>query len=220
MKNYNTLQDKVADLFPGEISDHDIMEFLASNEAHKDLDDSDSFAVSISETTSEELRAQNYNAEYRGWYGTQSRPRWCPKQSKFNGRGGNHKGADIFAQKGTQLVALIDGAIQWNPRGSGGKWGNHVFLNFRNGGNNYTFVYAHLDALIGSNNRRVRSGEVICTSGCSGNTVYCGSKNKCGGLEDHVHLELFGPDGRIDPIAALRWKMRHASDTRCFYPSC
>ncbi|GAB5545254.1 MAG: M23 family metallopeptidase [Sandaracinaceae bacterium] len=162
----------------------------------------------------------SYNAEYRGWYGTQARPRWCPAQSKFGGRGGGHHGADLFAVRGTRIVALIAGRIEWNPRGSGGKWGNHIWLNFRYQNQPFTFVYAHLDGLVGSAPRNVQGGEVIATSGCSGNTTYCGADNACGGREDHVHLELITTSGRIDPIAALGWNVKYANDTRCLFPSC
>ena len=220
MSNENTLSEKAELLYSGELSDEDIMSFLSSGGAHNDLEEIDGYEKTITENEDAELKAEKYNGEYRGWYGTKNRPRWCPSQSKYNGRGGNHKGADVFAKNGTKLVALTSGSIQWNPKGSGGKWGNHIYLNFRSGGNNYTFVYAHLGSVIGSGKRKVKSGEVICTSGCSGNTTYCGSDNKCGGLEDHVHLELFGPSGRRDPIAALGWSLRHAGDGRCQYPSC
>ena len=42
-----------------------------------------------------------YNAEYRGWYGT----RWCPQQSKFGGRGENHKGSDIFCTNKNSFIS-------------------------------------------------------------------------------------------------------------------
>lgn len=161
--------------------------------------------------------ATQYNAEYRAWYGT----RWCPQQSKFGGRGGNHKGSDIFVPTGTPLVALVGPArIQWNPKGSGGNWGNHIFLNFRwKDGENYTFVYAHLQSLQGSARRNVAVGETICKSNCTGNAggsgMYCGSDNPCGGRSDHVHFELFGPSGRIDPISWLGWNVKHSNDSRC-----
>ncbi len=161
--------------------------------------------------------AAEYNGEYRAWYGS----RWCPKQSQFGGRGGKHKGADIFAPSGTPLVAIVGPSrIQWNPKGSGGKWGNHLFLNFRwKDGKDYTFVYAHLKALVGSAPRNVQVGETICKANCTGNAggagMYCGTSNPCGGRSDHLHLELFGPNGRIDPVKWLGWNLKHADDNRC-----
>lgn len=158
-----------------------------------------------------------YNAEYRAWYGT----RWCPQQSKFGAREGEHQGADLYVPTGTTLVAVVGPAsMQWNPQGGGGKWGNHIFLNFRwNDGRNYTFVYAHLESVIGSAPRKVKVGEAICKSDCTGNAggpgMFCGTPNPCGGLSDHVHLELFGPSGRMDPIAWLGWNVKYADDNRC-----
>ncbi|EHR0227317.1 M23 family metallopeptidase [Vibrio parahaemolyticus] len=215
-----SVDESVVDLYPQNLTDEDIIEFLSSGEAHNHLEEIDGYEDKLSDTDDLELKTAGYNARYRGWYGTKNKPRWCPQQSKFNGRGGNHKGVDLAALSGTRLVALVNGSIQWNPKGSGGKWGNHIFLNFRSGRNNYTFVYAHLGGLVGSGNRKVKKGEVICTSGCSGNTTYCGTANKCGKKEDHVHLELFGPEGRMDPVAALGWNVEYSNDIRCIYPSC
>jgi murein DD-endopeptidase MepM/ murein hydrolase activator NlpD len=214
------LEENAVDLYPQTLSDEDIIEFLSSGGAHNDLDEIDGYEERLSDTDELELKAAGYNARYRGWYGTKSQPRWCPQQSKFNGRGGNHKGVDLAALSGTRLVSIVDGSIEWNPRGTGGKWGNHIFLNFRVSGNNYTIVYAHLSGAVGNGNRKVKRGEVICTSGCSGNTIYCGTANKCGKREDHVHIELFGPGGRRDPIAAFGWNVEYANDNRCIYPSC
>ena len=45
--------------------------------------------------------------------------------------------------------------------------------------------------------------------------MYCGVDNLCGGRSDHLHLELFGPNGRIDPIHWLGWQLRYANDNRC-----
>lgn len=200
-------------------SDDAIHEAFEATHAGEAAPESDSpFASSL--TKAGVASEASYNAEYRGWYGTQARPRWCPAQSKFGGRGGAHQGADLFAVRGTRLVALIAGRIEWNPRGASGKWGNHIWLNFRYQNQPFTFVYAHLDSLVGSAPRNVSAGEVIATSGCSGNTTYCGTDNACRGREDHVHLELITTSGRIDPIAALGWNVKYANDTRCVYPSC
>ena len=217
--NGNVLEHDAQDFYPEVLTDVDI-ENLLKGDSHQELEEIDGYSERLTEDEDSELKAQSYNAEYRGWYGSRNKPRWCPQQSKFNGRNGNHKGVDVFAPSGTRLLALVSGSMQWNPRGSSGKWGNHIFLNFKSKGNNYTIVYAHLSGVVGNGNRKVKRGEVICTSGCSGNTTYCSSKNKCGGLEDHVHIELFGPGGRRDPIAAFGWNMKHANDSRCFYPKC
>lgn len=216
----NFLDESAQSVYVEGLTDQDVVKMMLNSEQHKELEESSGFENGLMELQDPAIKKQSYHAEYRAWYGTQNKPRWCPQQSKYKGRGGNHDGVDLFAVSGTQLVALTNGSIQWNPRGANGKWGNHIFLNFTSRGSNYTIVYAHLGSLIGVNNRKVRAGEVICTSGCSGNTTYCGIRNKCGGLEDHVHLELFSPGGRIDPIAAFGWNVKYANDHRCIFPSC
>lgn len=210
------LADDVHDL------DEEAFDVLANRIGlYDDVPEADDMSLGIHMPTAElTQKGGQYHAAYRGWYGN----RWCPRQSMYGGpRGGGrtHKGADIAVPMGTPLVALVGPAqIQWNPRGNGGKWGNHIFLNFKwKDGANYTFVYAHLHSLVGSNPRRVKVGEEICTAGCTGNAggpgMYCGVPNRCGGRSDHLHLELFGPNGRIDPIGWLGLNMKYANDNRC-----
>lgn len=214
----STPPDTKKELFSEQIADSDVAALMLSVKHHRKLVETSGFAVSLEK--SQTLLAQFYNGILRGWYGTRTQPKWCPQQSKFRGRGGQHQGVDIFKQKGTELVALADGRIEWNPQGAGGAWGNHIWLNFVRGGRNYTFVYAHLNQLVGAAPRNVRVGEVICRSGCTGNTVYCGQFNRCQRKEDHLHLELFSPSGRIDPVAFLGWSLQYADDSSCYIPNC
>ena len=153
--------------------------------------------------------------EYRGWYGTLKHPRWCPKQSKFGAREGKHKGVDIWMEGGTEVKAIVDGSIQWNPKGNDGNWGNHIFLNFTHNGKPYTYIYAHLTGLVGNDNRRVSEGEVIATSGCTGNANKCGEKNIRGGIQDHLHLELHDSNGPIDPVSWSGREVRYSDDSTC-----
>ena len=203
-----------------EMSNEEFRELANRIDLYKDIPTATDVSGSFNTLARPFVAEVKYNGEYRGWYGN----RWCPKQSKFGGPragGKSHLGSDIYVPKGTPLWAIVGPArIQWNPKGTGGKWGNHIFLNFAwNDGNNYTFVYSHLDSLLGSAPRNVALEEDICTSGCSGNAggpgMYCGVDNRCGGRSDHLHLELFGPNGGIDPIGWLGWNLRYHNDATC-----
>ncbi len=160
---------------------------------------------------------------YRGWYGNV----WCPKQSKFGGRGGRHGGVDLAYLSGWDWTNNIyHSRIQWNVKPSDRKWGNHIFENFKwNDGLHYTFVYAHLQSLVGSAPRTINGAwENICKTNCTGNAggsgMYCGTDNACGRRSDHIHMELFkkqsnGKVIKIDPIAWLEWNLSNANDNRC-----
>jgi hypothetical protein len=57
------------------------------------------------------------NQEYRGWYPIDSgtdrgKARWCPSQSKFNGRNGQHKGADLYAVARSLPATIYAGQIR------------------------------------------------------------------------------------------------------------
>ena len=206
-----------------ELDDQEFQQLAKEQGLYDALPDADEISQLLFIPTSSSRNLERaYNGEYRGWYGE----RWCPPQSKFGGRGGKHRGADIFVLTGTELVAIVGPAqLRWNPGNSSGTWGNHIFLSFRwNDGNNYTFVYAHLERLIGTSPRTVKVGEVICRSDCTGNAggpgMFCGTPNSKGGMSDHVHLELWkgspgGTDTRIDPIAWLNWNLKYANDSTC-----
>jgi murein DD-endopeptidase MepM/ murein hydrolase activator NlpD len=203
------------------ISDEEFFAFAHEHNIYKDAPEADAIALGMLSSSPLEPGALNFAAEYRGWYGQ----RWCPQQSKFDGRQGRHAGVDLFVRAGTRLQAWVKGSVQWNPRNDPRGWGNHLFLNFTFRGAPYTFVYAHLQGAIGRFPRAVTLGEYICASGCTGNAgeigSFCGGQaNRCGGASDHLHLELFGQNGRIDPISFLGWNVRYSDDRRCFQPDC
>lgn len=216
----DALDDEII-LEPLGLSDGDFRDLAKDLDLYADAPEVEVFSDSIFEILPEDLETASYHAEYRIWYGE----RWCPRQSKFGGRGGKHGGVDLFAHKGTRMGAIVDGSAQWNPRNDPNGWGNHLFLNFRYKGGNYTFIYAHLTSKIGNFPRRVKRNEAICTSGCTGNAggpgSFCGGEgNRCNGASDHIHLELYGPSGQMDPIAFLGWNIKYAGDNRCYIPSC
>ena len=203
--------------FEHEVDEEEVQRLVVDLDMHRELPIGDEIAPGpFAEKDGETLAPAAY---YRGWYGNA----WCPKLSKFGGRGGKHQGADLAILSGSEMTNFINRCrIQWNPSGSSGKWGSHIFENFRwNDGVDYTFVYAHLASLIGTAPRTiVGRWEPICKTDCTGNAggsgMYCGTDNACGRRSDHVHIELHKKGtGRIDPISWLGWEVGNANDNTC-----
>lgn len=106
--------------------------------------------------------------------------------------GGNrkHEGNDIFAPKGTNLLALTDGEItRLTDSGLGGKT---VWLYDRERGLRY--YYAHLDEQLVRRGQRVKRGEVVGTVGNTGNART---------TPPHLHFGIYDR-GAIDPYPFLQ----------------
>ena len=102
----------------------------------------------------------------------------------------SHEGNDIFAPKGTNLVALTDGEItRLTNSGLGGKT---VWLYDRERGLRY--YYAHLDEQLVRKDQRVRRGEVVGTVGNTGNART---------TPPHLHFGIYA-GGAIDPYPFLQ----------------
>lgn len=143
----------------------------------------------------------NYDGEYRGFY--PSGNAWRPKSSHYLGRVGSHphRGVDVYAPYAvhpleTPVCAVVDGTLYCRdaltePQ----QLGNRAELKF---GDNFekTFSYGHLSRFEGRDGRKVKAGEVIGYSGCSGNADTLGECSKCGVCNinsGHVHLSVRGP---------------------------
>ena len=105
-----------------------------------------------------------------------------------------HRGVDIFAQRGTQALAAVDGWVtRVDTTGRGGKvvWLQPLFGDLR-------LYYAHLDSQLVENGQFVRAGEVVGTVGNTGNAVttpphlhfgvYVRRRGMRGGATDPVHF--------------------------------
>jgi len=109
-------------------------------------------------------------------------------EPRSGGRG--HKGNDMFAARGTPVVAVTNGSVFFQGDRLGG---NAAYLN---GVDANTYYFAHLDDYVGGA-RAVKAGEVI---GHVGNT---------GDASDgptHLHFEIRpgGPNGAaIDPYPTI-----------------
>lgn len=105
--------------------------------------------------------------------------------------GRTHKGTDIYAEAGSDVLAVEDGYAQ--PI-TGALTGLGIALTSRDGSR---YVYAHLDDYAGRFPRQVRAGEKIGTVGTTGNAK---------GGRAHLHFEAIPPrtETRVNPFPLLR----------------
>jgi|GEM_PF-2484860 len=114
--------------------------------------------------------------------------------------GRTHKGNDIFAAKGTPVLAVRAGYVEHR---AGGNAGNYVVLRTDEGD---VFYYMHLDRYYGPE-RHVGFGELIGYVGDTGNAK---------GGPPHLHFEYHpGGGGAVNPFDLLRFYDPHG---RGFYP--
>jgi hypothetical protein len=103
----------------------------------------------------------------------------------------DHKGVDIFAPRGTPVLAVADGVIaEVETTGAGGRvvWQ-------RDDDNGLMYYYAHLDAHRTSVGERVSAGDTIGLVGNSGNAR---------GSSTHLHFGVFLPGYQADdPVPYL-----------------
>ncbi|MEO6584615.1 MAG: M23 family metallopeptidase [Ferruginibacter sp.] len=102
-----------------------------------------------------------------------------------------HEGIDIFAAKGTPLVAISDGIIKLISDDELG--GKTVTLQ----PNDYEWeaYYAHLDKQYVVNGQYVKKGQLIGTVGNTGNARTTPS---------HLHFGIYTTNGAIDPLPYVK----------------
>ncbi|AVR44539.1 peptidase M23 [Christiangramia fulva] len=108
----------------------------------------------------------------------------------------DHKGLDIFAKKGTAVVAAVNGRIiRTGEEGLGGK---QVWL--RDPKRHQSLYYAHLDSII-PDLSRVKTGDTLGFVGNTGNAVNTPS---------HLHFRIYKRSrGAIDPIGFVYQTEHH-----------
>lgn len=102
-----------------------------------------------------------------------------------------HEGVDIFAARGTPVVAVADGRItSTGDRGLGGKqvWQRDALFGL-------SIYYAHLDSITARDGRRVKRGDTLGLVGNTGNAIT---------TSPHLHFGIYDRGGAIDPILFIK----------------
>jgi len=102
-----------------------------------------------------------------------------------------HKGIDIFAHRGTEVVAVTDGIISYV--GDQPKGGHCLWLTTENG---KSFYYAHLDHWAAGiyEGMEVQSGDLLGYVGNTGNAV---------STPPHLHFQITENDEAVNPYPVL-----------------
>jgi len=103
----------------------------------------------------------------------------------------NHEGVDIFAARGTPVVAAVEGIVM--RTGNQGLGGKQVWL--RDGILGNSLYYAHLDSVMTTAGTRVEPGDTLGTVGSTGNAE---------GGSPHLHFGIYSAGGAVDPWPFLR----------------
>ena len=104
----------------------------------------------------------------------------------------SHEGVDIFAKRGTPVVAVTDGRI--SSTGNRGLGGKQVWL--RDGIFGSSIYYAHLDSIATSIGKRVKRGDTLGFVGNTGNAKT---------TAPHLHFGIYkGYSGAINPLPFIK----------------
>jgi murein DD-endopeptidase MepM/ murein hydrolase activator NlpD len=109
----------------------------------------------------------------------------------------SHEGVDIFAPKGTPVIAAADGYVTGVK--DGGIGGKVVWL--RPEGKNYSLYYAHLDQQSVTEGQNVKRGDVVGTVGNTGNARTTPS---------HLHFGIYTYSGAVDPWPFVNQAIKEA----------
>lgn len=102
-----------------------------------------------------------------------------------------HKGIDIFARKGTPVVAISDGVII--SKGTTPRGGKILWLKPFN--YPWAVYYAHLDQHKVKKGQIVRKGQVLGTVGKTGNARYTPA---------HLHFGIYTWAGAVNPLPYVK----------------
>lgn len=108
-----------------------------------------------------------------------------------DGGGRSHEGVDIFASRGTPVVAATHGFI--TRTGNSGLGGKQVWQ--RDGILGSSLYYAHLDSIMVESGAQVKTGDTLGLVGSTGNAE---------GGAPHLHFGIYTAVGAVDPYPYLR----------------
>ena len=98
-----------------------------------------------------------------------------------------HHGVDIFARRGTPVIAASDGIV--SSVGTNGLGGNVVWV--ARPGHRELHYYAHLDEQLVTEGEMVKAGDVLGTVGNTGNAKR---------TAPHLHFGIYAAGGPVDPL--------------------
>lgn len=102
-----------------------------------------------------------------------------------------HRAVDIASREGPTIVASQGGTVitaGWNAGG----YGNYVVIDH---GNGYQTLYGHMlaNSVVVQAGQKVSQGQKIGIMGSTGRST-----------GPHLHFEVIGPSGKLDPLAVLK----------------
>lgn len=103
----------------------------------------------------------------------------------------SHEGVDIFAARGTPVIAITDGII--SSAGERGLGGKQVWL--RDGLFGKNIYYAHLDSIAVSEGKRVKVGDTLGFVGNTGNAIT---------TSPHLHFGIYKSKGAVNPLSFIK----------------
>jgi murein DD-endopeptidase MepM/ murein hydrolase activator NlpD len=103
----------------------------------------------------------------------------------------SHEGVDIFADRGTSVIAISDGII--DSAGERGLGGKQVWL--RDGLFGKRIYYAHLDKIAVSEGEKVKIGDTLGFVGNTGNAK---------DLPPHLHFGIYKAKGAVNPLPFIK----------------
>ena len=109
-----------------------------------------------------------------------------------------HEGIDIFAKKGTPVIAICDGFIV--SKGNTPRGGKTLWL--QSAGHAMSIYYAHLDKQLARKGQFVRKGQVIGTVGNTGNARTTPA---------HLHFGIYTWKGSVNPLPYVKKSPRIVS---------
>jgi murein DD-endopeptidase MepM/ murein hydrolase activator NlpD len=95
-----------------------------------------------------------------------------------------HKGVDIPANFGTEIIAAHDGVVTFS--GWGDSYGNHIIIT---GNNGFATKYAHCSSLLVAEGQTIKVGDIIALVGSTGDST-----------GNHLHYEILKDSRNLNPL--------------------